>query len=103
MSRRETRELREELITKMHALSEDYWSASWHDDLEFMLWEELQGIKSWRGIPEKELAELRSLVERAGGWARFLEDGERPAVHDRTVFVPMPEWLPRYATWKAKP
>ncbi len=64
---------------RMSDISEDTWFASWLIDLEFILWEAVQGGTSEQ-FKEKDLRELAELSALVGGW------------HDYKRFIPLDEW-----------
>ena len=82
---------RADLCVLMRRLSEDYYCAGWLVGLEDHLWAMVQGGDRHFGVGEvtvEEVARLRELSERAGGWwAWRVGEGAR--------FVPMAEWLAR--------
>jgi hypothetical protein len=78
----------------MAELSEEHWFAGWLIDLEFYLWELLQ-----KGPPdpallgcvtEPDIAELKNLHERAGGWWQWSPGNEC------AMFVPTEIWIERF-------
>lgn len=77
------------LRMQMSEISEEYYCAGWLHDLESTLWPMLSGGDRSFGlaeVSESEVAELRRLSEKAGGWWRWdEEDGE--------TFVTLKEWL----------
>lgn len=90
-------EARHALRLCMEYLSEEHWCAGWLTDLEFTLWD---WVLDWRAEPQplheagsmdSQLHEARTLswlAEQAGGWWVW-EEGRQ--------FVPMGEWLARFA------
>jgi len=83
----------------MSNISEDYWCAGWNTSNETMLWRAITTEDRTVGLfdaalTEWEVAELKRLSESAGGWFAWGvdEDGEAGA-----QFVPMAEWVERYA------
>lgn len=82
------------LAVLMSEISEDHYCASWLVDLEFILWGMLQGGDRGFGfsdVAEEEIAALRRLSEKCGGWLAWREEagGE--------MFVTLDEWAPQYA------
>lgn len=73
----------------MSKISEDYYFAGWLNDLEFSLWSMIRGGDRRFGfgeVTDGEVAELKRLHEKTGGWWRYEERvGE--------VFVPTAEWI----------
>jgi hypothetical protein len=67
------------LALRMSDISEDLWCAGWLMDLEFRLWEAIQGGTS-DPFAEEDLRELAELSALVGGW----HNGER--------FIPIDEW-----------
>lgn len=80
------------LAALMSEISEECYCAGWMSGLEFSLWAMVQGGDRSYGMSEpseSEVAQLRALSERCGGWIRWEEDvGE--------VFVPLHEWEQTY-------
>ena len=72
----------------MSHISEERYAASWHIDLEFRLWEEMQS-RSRKGLMAFERAGLILLSGAANGWWTL----------DR--FVSMKRWLGLYETYSA--
>ncbi len=75
----------------MSWISEEYWCAGWLSGLEYILWDAVTGRRENVCSPE-EIAELKYLSEKCGGWIIWDErvEGER--------FAPMDEWLHLYET-----
>jgi hypothetical protein len=77
------------LALRMSDLSEECWCAGWLTDCEFELWTLIhEGPSQW-GMGEvtaADIAELRRLSAKSGGWVTYREGVG-------TVFVPMDEWL----------
>ena len=64
------------LLGVMRDLSEEHWCAQWLMGLEFSLWEIAQGGSRDFGMGEVsdiDVAALRELHERAGGWWRWVD------------------------------
>lgn len=83
----------------MSDISEDYWCAGWLDQLEFELWRAITTDDTGFGpfgtnLSETELADLKRLSESAGGWFAWGEDADGDV---GAQFVPMAEWVERYA------
>jgi len=77
----------------MSDISEDCYCAGWLTGLEFMLWGAVVGGEPFHfgmgRVESSDIAELRRLSEKCGGWWRFDDEhGE--------VFVPIDEWLARF-------
>lgn len=64
----------------MSDISENYWFAGWLIDLEFLLWDAIQG-GTRDVIAEEDLRDLAELSALVGGW------------HDYDRFIPLDEWL----------
>jgi hypothetical protein len=113
-------ELREQLEGEMSSYSEENWSAGWLHELEFRLWsglmdgEDAGDERYARENPHIATMNLRlwrigQLALRVNGWFAWDEDWReqrknKDYVKDYTAgarFVPMAEWLPRYAAWRA--
>ena len=81
------------LAERMSAISEDCYCAGWMMGLEFALWSFVlngpEGYGQGR-VSEDDVAALKSLSEKAGGWIVFRMDRGM-------MFVPMAEWLSTYA------
>jgi hypothetical protein len=80
----------ETLLRMMRDFSEDFWCAGWLRDLEFTLWDVVIGGSRNFGlseIEERDVARMRFLHERCGGWWTLFkgEEFER--------FVTTEEWL----------
>lgn len=92
------------LCAFMSELSERYYCAGWLIGLEHTLWPMVHGGNREFGlgaVTEEEVAKLRRLHERAGGWWRWAEDPEPAAGGE--VFVPTEEWLKLVAQRRAVP
>lgn len=77
------------LAARMSDISEDHYAAGWMHGLEYSLWKMVQGDSRNYGmgeVTEQEVAELRRLSDKCGGWIRW---------DDRlgAVFMPRAEWL----------
>lgn len=92
---------RTELRNTMMSLSEKAMSAQWYSDLEFILWDRLNGGPSRLGnitLTGEMLEELSRLSTAAGGWFEFSDLAEQTD-GDGLVFVANREWVPRYEAW----
>jgi hypothetical protein len=82
------------LAELMSDISEECYCAGWMMGLEYALWDMVLGGSRRYGqseASEEQVAEMRRLSERAGGWVRWQDDvGE--------VFVPLDEWVAEYAS-----
>lgn len=59
------------LLCLMTGISEERWAASWIIDLEFALWDAIQGNERGYGmctLTERQVTLLKLLSEEAGGW-----------------------------------
>lgn len=78
----------------MSDLSESCWCAGWIGGAEYALWGMVLGDDRAWGRDTVDLYDvlvLGALARRAGGWWRFDDDlGDE-------VFVPMADWLTRFA------
>lgn len=76
----------------MSNISEECYCAGWMSGLEFSLWEFLtSGPGKWGmgKVDAGDLATLRALSEKCGGWIVWREDVGQ-------VFVPLANWLPMF-------
>lgn len=81
------------LVADMRDISESHYAAGWMGGLEFDLWAMVCGGPRDYGmgeVSEAQVASLRDLSERAGGWWRW-QDGVCE------VFVTADEWAKMYA------
>ncbi len=79
----------------MMELSQDCYCAMWLVDLEFYLWDTLQGKPdrySFRPLTDGEIDRLRALSTSAGGWITWPHKGHMG-------FVSFEEWAPIYAKY----
>lgn len=86
-----TREsLEAELIGLMRYVSEEWYSAGWHCDLDRMLWGEFAdkriSFRSKQGLLTWELDRLTELRDILGSWAYWSDESDDPVV------VPISEW-----------
>ena len=90
--------IRDSLLYLMRDISEFTYCAGWMMALEFALWSAVQtgNCNYGIGIPESDLARLKSLHEMAGGWWIWQDEEEQER------FVTTEEWLPIYADWVSK-
>jgi len=65
------------LAKVMSQLSEDHWCAGWLHDLEFDLWDALEGSGSLR-IAQADLDQLRYLADKCGGWIKWDDQRHGP-------------------------
>jgi hypothetical protein len=88
----------DQLRDVMSEISEDYYCAGWLNGLEYSLWGMLEGCDRGFGfgsVTDAEIAGLRELHERCGGWWRWEKGvGE--------VFVATEEWRQFYAEHETK-
>jgi hypothetical protein len=63
-----------DLIDYMSYLSESYWAAGWMMDLEYILWNNLNGKHNL--LSRKELRNLRELKDKANSWVSFMSNEE---------------------------
>lgn len=86
------RDAAHQLSERMSDLSEECYCAGWLMGLEFELWSfVLSGPDEWGmgKVDDADIAALKRLSEKAGGWIVFRMDLGR-------AFVPMTEWLVQY-------
>lgn len=84
----------------MHGLSEHYYCAGWLNGLEYRLWRMVQGGARNFGmgeIEEGDVARLRTLAERSGGWWMWRDDGLY-----MEHFLTTEAWLAVYAEHEAE-
>ena len=93
----EAEDAAEALAIHMSNISEDYYCAGWLMDLERTLWAMAEGGDRRFGlgtVTEDEIATLRSLSERAGGWIVWRDrDG---TTEGGNWFVTLAEWAEMY-------
>lgn len=80
------------LLVYMSNISEDHYCAGWLIGLEYELWDIMNGAARNFGfgpISAQDMAKLRGLHERAGGW--WVWDGEGAGSGE--IFVTTEEWL----------
>ena len=75
---------RDELLCLMESVSEAYWSAGWIIGLDESLW--IIVTEKPDSILSEDVASLRDLIRRSGGWWMWPGDTEDP------VFVTLGEW-----------
>ena len=93
----EAEDAAEALAIHMSNISEDYYCAGWLCGLEFTLWAMVQGGDRRFGlgtVTEDEIATLRSLSERAGGW--IVWDDDHDPLKSGRAFVTHEEWAVMY-------
>jgi hypothetical protein len=86
------------LADAMSGLSEAAWHAAWMEGTEYALWAAVvDGPYTWGRlvITPLQIAGLRRLADAAGGWV--VHDDER-----EETFMPMAEWLARFAAWRPR-
>jgi hypothetical protein len=83
----------EALDLLMRDISENKWCAVWDCELEYTLWEQINGDGFKAGIGHvraEDMAQLRHLSKKAGGWWTYDE------------FVPFDRWVLIYDDHMAK-
>ena len=96
-----------ELAKRISELSEDTYCATWESDQEYDYWQLVlnpptQPLRRGMGeiLPE-DIAELKKLSDLAGGWVYWYTstaaDKEEWFAETGVRFIPMEEWLARYA------
>lgn len=86
----------------MSEISEECMCAGWIMDLEYTLWDVLQGKpvwSRWSDISPTQLEMLREVSEELGDWVIWNPD---PKATEDTVFVSLGEWQRMYAERAAK-
>lgn len=88
----------------MSEVSEDLWSAGWLVELEYLLWDAMQGgarLAQFDGseIPTRTLGRMEELCQQAGGW--WYADGEKSI----ETFISLTAWLDRFDRhrWRSVP
>lgn len=83
------------LLLLMAGLSEQYWQASWLNNLEYALWEVREtGPSEYFPATERQAALLHALSEECDGWWMLPDaDGSGGPVE----FVPLAVWKDRIA------
>ncbi len=77
-----------ELAEYMSYLSEEAYSATWMDDLEFKLWQLMNGEITEYGrleVTSQMIDKLKDLSARANGWIIFDDDKDE-------IYVPWKSW-----------
>lgn len=84
------------LVRYMSELSEEHYSAGWCTGCEVTFWACVVGdrIGDRQLLESHEIADLKMLSRKAGGWARWSQEDGDP------VFVPIEEWERVYAEVK---
>ncbi len=84
-----------ELAELIASVSERAWSAGWLAGVEFELWAAMRSEPggAWPlSLMPGERERLMRASEECGGWIVF--DAER-----EETFIPVAEWVARYASW----
>src|SRR5258706_14874546 len=80
------------LAHRMSQISEDFYAAQWHVDLEYELWAQLTGALPPRSKEfQEELDELRWLSNECVGWV-FRDDSPESADDWGERYVPIETW-----------
>lgn len=86
------------LCDAMEAYSQEHFSATWLDDLEFELWARVLHNRSLHAVARSgELDEIWRLSEAEGGWVCWPHDEMGPCL------VSAHEWTEIYARSEARP
>jgi hypothetical protein len=97
--------LQRALYQMMSDISEDCWCAGWMMGNEFALWDAIvTGDRTYGQcwMDEDMLASCKALAEQVGGWIEWRDDEHGLPVADwGPYFVPMPQWLDKFAKDKA--
>lgn len=86
-------EPKEELRQEMCRFSESGHYAGWNVDIEFYLWQAVNGGSKEFGartITEAEIAHLKTLSQQSGGWWCWSNSSAK------AVFLPIDEWQEIY-------
>lgn len=92
-------EPKQELYLEMSIISEVGYCAGWNVDLEFFLWQAINGGSrefGARTITEIEIAHLKTLSEQSSGWWHWNDESKK------VVFIPMDEWQALYQSFSEK-
>lgn len=81
------------LVDIISQISEASYAARWYSEIEFMLWDEVQGTGTVFLLPE-QVEELKRLSDICAGWVRLDEE------QGREQFVPLAKWEELYHKWK---
>lgn len=78
-----------QLAELMSSISEDHFCAGWMSGTEHRLWQMVEGgDREWMGpVEESEVAQLKALSDKCGGWIVYGDGGEE--------FVSIEEWRRR--------
>ena len=94
----------EALRDYMSELSEDYYCAGWLVDLEYVLWDVLEGNKNaFAGgeLKDEEIQKLRDLSAKCEGWIYWDDDHEtHNPLEFGESFIPLGLWKIKFAVWK---
>ena len=93
------------LCELMSDISEEAYCAGWMRDNEYRLWAMLvepddSRVYSRADVTEEAVMEMRRLSDAIGGWIEFVIGDAFPRGSWGERFVPMAEWLPRFAAWR---
>lgn len=83
----------ETLIYRMKQMSDDFYSASWVSDLEFMVWEMAFGKEqSFAGmdVTDEMAKSFRDLAILSGGW--WIWDDNTDPAGQNPVFITIKRW-----------
>lgn len=95
--------MKELLLMYMCDLSELYYSAGWISNLEYTLWEVLEGNpKAFAAgsMTEEEVQKLRSLHEGCDGWFYWNKELAEIPLADGETFIRTEDWKVKFAEWK---
>lgn len=88
------------LLQLMSGISEDYYCAGWMGGLEYSLWFITEGGSRNYGmgqLTDSEVAELKRLSEKSGGWWYWSED------HNGEMFMALDRWREEYEGYMLSP
>lgn len=84
----------EALRDVMANLSQDMYSAGWHDELEFRLWARMaKEPVDERSYDPADFLKLSLLSARVEGWVEWSDELG-------CLFITLDEWQPKYAAWR---
>lgn len=81
------------LKSLMSEISEEHWCAGWLIDLEYILWEAVEGIS--QSTYDGKVSELKDLRDGCNGWWYF------DSINGN-MFENIEDFKIRYNKWKAK-
>lgn len=89
-------EPKEELRKEISRISESGYCAGWNIDIEFFVWQAINGGSKEFGataITDAQIAHLKALSQQSGGWWYWSDDSKK------LLFVPIREWQEIYQSF----